>query len=140
MSRGIPLVSEWMRPKQKSYTGTLVQPFRYAGYYYDEDTGLYYLKSRYYSPTLGRFLTKYGNSYCSRHLLKHDDLDIIIFEQIEALYKSGLLRMDNIEKNLEQRQESNKDNGKLIERLQTAVHAKKVEIKNYSKQLAKGSN
>lgn len=34
------------------------QPFKYAGYYYDEETGLYYLKNRYYSPKLGRFLTK----------------------------------------------------------------------------------
>jgi RHS repeat-associated protein len=39
------------------------QPFRYAGYYYDEETGLYYLKSRYYSPTLGRFLTRDGYGY-----------------------------------------------------------------------------
>jgi RHS repeat-associated protein len=45
-----------------SLTGDL-QPFRYAGYYYDEETGLYYLKSRYYSPTLGRFLTRDGYGY-----------------------------------------------------------------------------
>jgi RHS repeat-associated protein len=38
-------------------------PFRYAGYYYDKETGLYYLKSRYYSPTLGRFLTRDGYGY-----------------------------------------------------------------------------
>ena len=80
---------------------------------------------------------KYGKAYCSRHMLSHDDLDIIIFEQLEALYKSGLLKMDNLDKSLEQRQQSNKDNGKVIERLQTAIHSKKGEIKNYSKQLAK---
>ncbi|GAB6877169.1 RHS repeat domain-containing protein [Thermaerobacter litoralis] len=39
-------------------TGSFKQPWRYAGYYYDEETGLYYLKGRYYSPRLGRFLTK----------------------------------------------------------------------------------
>lgn len=34
-------------------------PFGYAGYYYDDDsTGLYYVKNRYYSPRLGRFLTR----------------------------------------------------------------------------------
>ncbi len=32
-------------------------PFRYSGYQYDWETGLYYLKARYYSPGLGRFLT-----------------------------------------------------------------------------------
>jgi RHS repeat-associated protein len=41
-----------------STTGTFTQPWRYAGYYADDDTGLYYLQQRYYSPTLARFLTK----------------------------------------------------------------------------------
>ena len=33
-----------------------VQPFRYRGYVYDEETGLYYLRSRYYSSILSRFI------------------------------------------------------------------------------------
>ena len=33
-----------------------VNPFRYRGYYYDTETGLYYLQSRYYDPTVGRFI------------------------------------------------------------------------------------
>ncbi len=31
-------------------------PFRYRGYYYDFETGLYYLNSRYYDPEIGRFI------------------------------------------------------------------------------------
>ena len=31
-------------------------PFRYRGYYYDAETGLYYLNSRYYDPEVGRFI------------------------------------------------------------------------------------
>ena len=31
-------------------------PFRYRGYYYDTETELYYLNSRYYDPMVGRFL------------------------------------------------------------------------------------
>ena len=31
-------------------------PFRYRGYYYDTETGFYYLNSRYYDPMVGRFL------------------------------------------------------------------------------------
>ena len=31
-------------------------PFRYRGYIYDEETGLYYLRSRYYNPVVGRFV------------------------------------------------------------------------------------
>ena len=32
-------------------------PFRYRGYYYDTETGLYYLNSRYYRPEFGRFIS-----------------------------------------------------------------------------------
>ena len=35
-------------------------PFRYRGYYYDIETGWYYLQSRYYNPTWGRFLNADG--------------------------------------------------------------------------------
>ena len=31
-------------------------PLRYRGYYYDTDTGLYYLQSRYYDSNIGRFI------------------------------------------------------------------------------------
>lgn len=34
----------------------IVNPFRYRGYYYDKETSLYYLNSRYYNPEWGRFL------------------------------------------------------------------------------------
>ena len=32
-------------------------PFRYRGYYYDTETGLYYLESCYYNPELGRMMS-----------------------------------------------------------------------------------
>ena len=35
-------------------------PFRYRGYYYDVETGYYYLQSRYYNPNWGRFLNADG--------------------------------------------------------------------------------
>ena len=34
-------------------------PFRYRGYYYDVETGFYYLQTRYYDPTICRFIN-YG--------------------------------------------------------------------------------
>ena len=43
-------------------TGTMadtlgkLNPFRYRGYVYDAETGLYYLQSRYYNPETGRFI------------------------------------------------------------------------------------
>ena len=33
-----------------------INPFRYRGYYYDTETGFYYLQTRYYDPKVGRFL------------------------------------------------------------------------------------
>ena len=47
----------------KNKTLAELNPFRYRGYYYDEETGLYYLKSRYYDPEVGRFITIDDVSY-----------------------------------------------------------------------------
>ena len=33
-----------------------LNPFRYRGYYYDTESNLYYLNSRYYNPEIGRFI------------------------------------------------------------------------------------
>ena len=48
----------WGKPIQVTGDAEIVSlnPFRYRGYVYDEETGLYYLQSRYYDPELGRFL------------------------------------------------------------------------------------
>ena len=35
-------------------------PIRYRGYYYDTESGLYYLNSRYYDPVTGRFVNADG--------------------------------------------------------------------------------
>ena len=40
-----------------------INPFRYRGYYYDTETELYYLKSRYYDPEVGRFISVDGIEY-----------------------------------------------------------------------------
>ena len=40
-----------------------LNPFRYRGYYYDTETGLYFLKTRYYDPEVGRFITIDDISY-----------------------------------------------------------------------------
>ena len=38
-------------------------PIRYRGYYYDRETGLYYLNSRYYNPQWRRFISPDDTSY-----------------------------------------------------------------------------
>ena len=37
-----------------------INPIRYRGYYYNIDTGFYYLQSRYYDPTVKRFISADG--------------------------------------------------------------------------------
>lgn len=65
----------------------LLNPLRYRGYVYDEETGLYYLQSRYYDPTIGRFLnadvlfdTESGSplstnmfAYCENRIINYFD-------------------------------------------------------------------
>jgi len=41
----------------ETYTNTIL----YAGEFYDKETGLYYLRARYYNPYTGRFISE--NSY-----------------------------------------------------------------------------
>ena len=38
-------------------TTATYNPFRYRGYYFDSESGFYYLNSRYYDPAIGRFIT-----------------------------------------------------------------------------------
>ena len=40
-----------------------LNPFRYRGYYYDTETGLYFLQTRYYDPEVGRFLNRDSVQY-----------------------------------------------------------------------------
>jgi len=54
-------------------------PFQYDGYYYDPESGLYYLNARYYSPTLMQFVSmdtydlanRYG--YCDGNPIDNED-------------------------------------------------------------------
>ena len=73
--------------KVLSATGSLastmgtVQPFRYRGYVFDVETGLYYLRSRYYHPNWNRFINAdsiiQGNlfSYCNNCVVISYDPD-----------------------------------------------------------------
>ena|GEM_PF-1959040 len=61
-----------------STTGSLAStvgvknPYRYRGYRYDTETGLYYLQSRYYNPEWGRFINADGIIGQTGELLGHN--------------------------------------------------------------------
>ena len=42
--------------RRRAYMLGKLNPFRYRSYYYDNETGFYYLQSRYYDPTICRFV------------------------------------------------------------------------------------
>lgn len=48
----------WGKILSQSGSMAAINPFRYAGYRYDEATGLYYLMARYYDPGMGRFISR----------------------------------------------------------------------------------
>ena len=75
-----------------SKTGTLattlgtLNPFRYRGYVFDEETGLYYPQNRYYNPAWGRFINADAEilcdftlwdakrfTYCANNSIRHED-------------------------------------------------------------------
>ncbi len=53
----------WGNILSKSGSMADKNPLRYRGYYYDAETGYYYLQSRYYDPTIRRFIN--ADSYAS---------------------------------------------------------------------------
>ena len=53
----------WGKLLSSSGTFADINPLRYRGYYYDAETGFYYLQSRYYDPEIGRFIN--ADSYAS---------------------------------------------------------------------------
>lgn len=61
--------------------------FRYRGYYFDEETQMYYLNSRYYNPTYGRFINSDNYvstdtgilgynmyAYCNNNFINYSDV------------------------------------------------------------------
>ena len=49
-----------------------INPFRYRSYYYDNETGLYYLNARYYNPEWGRFINSDNYASTGQGILGHN--------------------------------------------------------------------
>ena len=102
----------WGKPISK--TGTMatslgeLNPFRYRGYVYDEEIGVYYLRHRYYSSMLCRFISsdnvigsfeslgdKNAYSYCNGDPVRYADMDGKLstdnLNELAQQYTSGLI-------------------------------------------------
>ena len=62
-------------------TGTMAQinPLRYRGYYYDTETGFYYLQSRYYDPVTHRFINADAPEYSEIAADSLDDTNLFAY-------------------------------------------------------------
>ena len=58
-----------MQPSLDQVCLFAANPLRYRGYYYDVETGWYYLNSRYYDPATGRFINADGYASTGQGLL-----------------------------------------------------------------------
>ena len=78
-----------------------INPLRYRGYYYDRETRLYYLQSRYYDPAICRFInadtyatTNVGSilsynmfAYCENNPIQRTEVAGMFWREIEELGK-----------------------------------------------------
>ncbi len=90
-----------------------INPIRYRGYYYDNETGFYYLQSRYYDPSVGRFINPdtYGStgtgfngynvySYCNNNPVNNEDASGNLFKFVKKFADSVKATVKKIAKNI----------------------------------------
>lgn len=91
--------------KVQHSSGTMaeINPLRYRGYYQDEETGFYYLQSRYYDPAICRFINadSYASTgvgylgynafaYCNNNPVNHVDTNGQLLDTIFDIVSIGL--------------------------------------------------
>ena len=70
-------------------------PFRYKGYYYDNETGMYYLKSRYYDAEIKRFICADG--YFSTGFTEDSNGGKDDQKHLESLFQKGHQRFVEVD-------------------------------------------
>ena len=68
-----------------------INPFRYRSYYYDKETNLYYLNSRYYNPVWGRFInadvfTTTGQDFAGNNMYLYAGNNFVVRVEIDGLF------------------------------------------------------
>lgn len=81
---------------------------------------------------------KFSSRYCSSHRVMEEDLDEIIFAQLNRLLNTAELRLDEIDKTIDERLNKKRDYIKQEDRTRILMHKKEEEIKGYARQLAQG--
>lgn len=122
-------------------TGQANNPFRYAGYQYDEESKLYYLNSRHYAPDIARFMqedTYLGDqadplslnlyTYCSNNPLIYVDPTGHAPEDLQNEDKKIITKLQHYEDMMEQ----NKANAEIYNALKKEYNkiVKELRMKN----------
>ncbi|MBE6066117.1 MAG: hypothetical protein E7211_00235, partial [Clostridium lundense] len=101
-----------------------INPYRYRGYRYDRETQLYYLQSRYYNPSWGRFINADGIigqtgellghnlfAYCVNNIINLEDPSgfrpVYAGEETDAMREASFAAMSANNKNSSQRKINN---------------------------------
>ncbi len=88
--------------KKLSCTGTLatslgvLNPFRYRGHVYDEETGFYYLRSRYYDPETCRFISADVLLSTGQGVLGHNCYAYCLNNAINMMDNGGRFPVSNV--------------------------------------------
>ncbi len=72
-----------------------INPLRYRGYYYDNETGYYYLQSRYYDANLCRFINADDYNYLDKDIV--DGLNLFAYcnnDSVNSIDLTGFYRTD----------------------------------------------
>ena len=73
----------------KADTVGVLNPFRYRGYCYDTETGLYYISSRYYDPEVGRWINADGYISTGNGVLEKNMYAYCLNNPVNMLDPSG---------------------------------------------------
>ena len=98
----------WGNILSSSGSMTEKNPLRYRGYYYDSETGFYYLQSRYYDPTNHRFINadSYASTgqgfvgtnmfaYCNNNPVNREDLTGQFWSEVWEFLKTAFTETGN---------------------------------------------
>ena len=86
----------WGYPVYTSATTmSSINPLRYRGYYYDTETGWYYLQSRYYDPAVRRFINAdsyagTGQSFLGYNMFAYCENSPVLLEDASGSYPVNL--------------------------------------------------
>ena len=129
-------------------------PIRYRGYYYDSETGLYYLQSRYYDPEIGRFINADGYvttgqgvlsynmfAYCSNSPVMYSDpsgysvllaLGIVYIVTAASIVVAGTFSALSTNSNSYSPTKSNSNTEDITDKLNNAMQENAEILEDYS--------